>query len=280
MTMSPTATSADDPALVADYAQPLRLDHGSKTPWCVVLFHGLTNNPHQFRELAPQIFAKGANVLVPRMPYHGYADRMTTALANLTAEDLITAGNAAVEEAKALGDNVAVLGLSMGGVISAHLAQFRDDIAVSVPIAPDFGLLRFPRWLTAILSRVFLKLPNLFLWWDPRVKGAILPDTAYPRFATHALMQNLRLGGIVYDAAATTACKAGRVSIVVNPRDPGVNNAAAFETVKRWKDLCSGTVEYIEIPGLKVNHDIIDPGNPDQQTAIVYPKLIEVLGIA
>jgi pimeloyl-ACP methyl ester carboxylesterase len=274
--MSSTATSADDPARVAAYAQPIRLDRGS-APWCVVLFHGLTNNPNQFRAFAERLHANGSNVLVPRMPYHGYADRMTKALAQLTAEGLIGAANAAVDEARMLGERVAVLGISMGGLLCAHIAQFRADVAVSVPVAPDFGLLRFPRDVTALLSRLLLKVPNLFLWWDPRVRGRMLPDTAYPRFATHALMQTLRVGNIVYDAAARERAAAGRICVVVNPRDPAVNNAAAYATVERWRKIRE--VEYVELPGLKANHDIIDPGNPEQQIDVVYPKLLGILNL-
>lgn len=270
-------TGADDPALVAPYAQPMRLHHGVRTPWCVVLFHGLTNNPHQYSVLAPQIFAAGANVLVPRLPFHGYADRMTGALAYLSADGLIASANAAIDEAKTLGESVAVLGISMGGLLCAHLAQFRDDVAVSVPVAPDFGLLRFPRWLTNLASAVAMRLPNYFLWWDPRIREKMLPVTAYPRFATHALMQTLRIGNAVYAAAKTAAPAAGRVTVVVNPRDPGVNNAAALETFERWKRLRAGSVQYVELDGLPANHDIIDPGNPDQRIDLVYPKLIDLL---
>jgi alpha-beta hydrolase superfamily lysophospholipase len=272
-------TGTDDPALVAPYAQPVRLDHGARATLCVVLFHGLTNNPAQFSELAPMIFARGANVLVPRMPFHGYADRMTGALANLTARGLIAAANEAVETAKTLGERVAVLGISMGGLLCAQIAQQRDDVDLSIPIAPDFGLLRFPRSLSSCLERVLLALPNVFLWWDPRVREKMLPDTAYPRFATHALMQTLRIGDAVYRAAKNDVPAARRITMVVNPRDPAVNDAVARSVVQRWQRSRRDGITCVELQGLAANHDIIDPRNPMQQTALVYPKLIELLGL-
>ena len=275
--MSSTATGTDDPSQVAPYAQPMRLDHGTKAPLCVVLFHGLTNNPHQYGALAPQIFARGANVLVPRMPFHGYADRLTDALAHLTAGGLIAAANAAVDEAKSMGERVAVLGISMGGLLCAQLAQHRSDVALSVPIAPDFGLLHFPRWLTGALDALFMALPNYFLWWDPRVKADLVPDTAYPRFATHALFQTLRIGNGVYEAAKTAPAAAGRIVTIVNPNDPAVNNAAVKQVADRWRRLRGDAVEYVEFEGLPVNHDIIDPGNPEARIDVVYPRLIEIL---
>ena len=254
--------------------------HGARAPWSVVLFHGLTNHPGQFVDFAPQLFVMGVNVIVPRMPFHGYADRMTDALAGLTAEMLLKTAYEAVDAAMGLGERVAVLGISMGGLQCAYLAQFRSDIATSVPVAPDFGLLRFGRGLTDLLCAIVLRLPNFFLWWDPRVKAAQRPATAYPRFSTHALMQTLRIGNAVYTAAKKTPAAAGRISTVVNVRDPAVNNAATEQVVNRWKRLRTGGIDYIELTNLPENHDIIDPDNPQARIGLVYPKLIDILNLS
>jgi alpha-beta hydrolase superfamily lysophospholipase len=254
--------------------------HGARTPWSVVLFHGLTNNPAQYVDFAPQLFVLGVNVVVPRMPLHGYADRMTDAPAALTAEMLLNAAYEAVDAAMGLGERVAVLGISMGGLLCAHLGQFRRDVATSVPVAPDFGLLRFSCGFTNLLCNVMLRVPNFFLWWDPRVKMAQRPATAYPRFSTHALMQTIRIGNAVYKAAKTTAPAAGRISTVVNTRDPAVNNAATKQVVDRWKHLQSGGIDYIELTNLPENHDIIDPDNPQARISLVYPRLIQTLNLS
>lgn len=253
--------------------------HGARAPWSVVLLHGLTNHPGQFVDFAPQLYVLGVNVVVPRMPFHGYADRMTDALAGLTAEMLIATTYEAVDAAMGLGERVAVLGISMGGLLCAHLGQYRADVATSVPVAPDFGVLRFGRGLTDVLSAIVLRLPNFFLWWDPRLKEAQRPATAYPRFSTHALMQTLRIGNAVYKAAKTTAPAAGRISTVVNVRDPAVNNAAAKQAVDRWRRRRTAGIDYIELANLPENHDIIDPDNPQARIGLVYKKLIEILAL-
>lgn len=253
--------------------------HGARAPWSVVLLHGLTNHPGQFLDFAPLLYVVGINVVVPRMPFHGYADRMTNALAGLTAEMLLAAAYESVDAAMGLGERVAVLGISMGGLLSAHLGQYRSDVATSVPVAPDFGLLRLGRGLTDMLSTIVLHVPNFFLWWDPRVKEAQRPATAYPRFSTHALMQTLRIGNAVYRAAKTAAPAAGRISTVVNVRDPAVNNAATKQTVERWKRRRSAGIDYIELTNLPENHDIIDPDNPQARTGLVYKRLIEILAL-
>jgi alpha-beta hydrolase superfamily lysophospholipase len=273
-----TIMSRDDER-IASYARTAIYVHGARAPWSVVLFHGLTNNPGQYVDFAPQLFVLGVNVIVPRLPFHGYADRMTDALAGLTAEMLLDAAYEAADAAMGLGERVAVLGISMGGLLCAHLAQFRSDVATSVPVAPDFGLLRFGRGLTDILCNIALWLPNFFLWWDPRIKAAQQPATAYPRFSTHALMQTIRIGDAVYKAARSMAPAAGRISTVVNVRDPAVNNDATKQVVDRWKRRRTTGVEYIELTNLPANHDIIDPGNPQARTGLVYPRLIEILAI-
>ncbi|HUA10252.1 MAG TPA: alpha/beta fold hydrolase [Candidatus Acidoferrales bacterium] len=251
--------------------------HGARTPWSVVLFHGLTNHPGQFIDFAPQLYVLGVNVVVPRMPLHGYADRMTDALAGLTAEMLVAAAYESLDAAAGLGDRVAVLGISMGGLLCAHIAQYRADVDKSVPVAPDFGLLGLSRELTDCLCWLLLRLPNMFLWWDPRVKEAQRPATAYPRFATHALMQTLRIGNAVSAAARTVPAAAQQIVTAVNPLDPAVNNHETYETVESWRRLRASGVDYDELSGLPKNHDIIDPDNPLARTDIVYPKLIELL---
>src|SRR4051812_40778783 len=60
------------------------LGPGRRTQRAIVLFHGLTNAPLQFLTLAERFLARDYNVLIPRVPYHGYTDRMTTDLALLS----------------------------------------------------------------------------------------------------------------------------------------------------------------------------------------------------
>jgi len=273
------AVMARDDAAIAPYARTMLLEHGEKRPWSIVLLHGLTNNPGQFAAFAPELAKLGHNVFVPRMPYHGYADRLTNDIAKLTAADLINASNEAVDIAGGLGERVAVLGISLGGISCAYLGQYRDDVSVSVPIAPDFGVLHFLHGFTHMLAFALWVLPNFFLWWDPRVREKQKPLTAYPRFATKALLASLQMAEKVYSIARRSAPKAGRIATVVNVLDPAVSNVVTKEVVDAWKARRASGIEYIELTGLPENHDIIDPQNPLAATNIVYPKLIEILNL-
>lgn len=268
--------AVDTPEIVPSGRTTL-YDRGSRAPVAVVLFHGLTNHPGQFAQFAAQLHERGFNVFVPRMPYHGYSDRMTRAIAALTAEELIAAAYESVAVASGLGERVAVLGISMGGLLCAHLAQYHPGIALSVPVAPDFGLMRMPRSVTSALGSLFRALPNMFMWWDPRVKAAQRPSTAYPQFSTHALMQTVRIADDVFAAAEREPARAARIVAVTNAADPAVNNMATDEVIARWKARRNDEVTLVTFTDLPKNHDIIDPDNPLARTELVYPRLLEIL---
>jgi esterase/lipase len=267
----------DDGILPA--ARTALLDHGSQTPLAVVLFHGITNNPAQYVQLAPLIHRAGANVFVPRMPEHGDKDRLTARLAKLTAETLLASANEAVDIAAGLGQRVAVMGISMGGTLAAFFGQYRS-IALAVPVAPDFALLQLPYGVSRAFASILLKLPNFFFWWDPRAGVKQRPLTAYPRCSTHALMQTLRVGDDVYATAKHRKPLADRIVTVVNRVDPAVNNEATAEVVAAWSAFKPDCVRYVQMSKLPENHDIVDPANPLARTDLVYPKLLEILALA
>lgn len=273
------AVMARDDDRIFPQSRTALLEHGERRPWAVVLFHGITNNPEQWNVFAPQVFATGANVFVPRMPKHGYVDRMTTALSTLTADEVLASGYEAIDIACGLGDRVAVLGISVGALVCAHAAQFRSDVHTSVPVDPFFALLDFPYWLSRSAQRLFLALPNMMLWWDPRAKNSVYVHTGYPRFATHGLMQSLRIGEATIAAARATPPKAERIVAIVNKKDPAVNNRVTDALVDAWRKRRSTGVDLECMTDLPVNHDIVDPTNALQRIDIVYPRLLEALAL-
>ena len=268
-----------DDATIGTNARTALHSGNGRAPWAVVLLHGLTNHPGQYAQLASILVKAGANVFVPRMPKHGYADRMTDALASLTAEEVVATTNEALDIACGLGDRVAVLGISMGGLLAAFFGQERADVASAVPVAPDFGLLALPQVVTTTVAAIGRVLPNVFLWWDPRIKQTQRPRTAYPRFSTHALMQTIRIGDAVIERARKSPPLAAHIATVVNRVDPAVNNEATREVVDLWEESRPDGIQYIEYRDLPENHDIIDPDNPLARVELVYPRLIEALAL-
>ena len=253
------------------------LNHGKRTQRGIVFFHGYTNSPHQFRALGERFHARGYNVLIPRMPHHGLADRLTEDLGNLTAESLIQTADAAIDAAAGLTDEIIVMGLSMGGVLTAWAAQERDEVDTAVVISPAFGVNIIPNWLIAPLSQLFRRLPNRFLWWgEEGVVEGIQPHT-YPRMASRGLAELWRLGLYVRKSARRRAVRASRVILILNHNDESIDYemASVMERLWRRKRTTVRRFEFMRDDGLE--HDLIDPENPLANTNLVYPILEQLV---
>jgi len=267
-----------DDASVMPQARTALLAGGGRARLAVVLLHGLTNSPAQYSAFAPMLFEHGVNVLVPRMPEHGDRNRMTTRIARLEPQALLRTAGEAVDIACGLGENVGVLGISMGGLLAAYCAQFRP-LHVAVLVAPDFGLLGLPYWASRFLGWGLRRLPNAFLWWDPRVRDTRRPYAAYPRFPTRVLGKTLAIGDAVYTAAQRQPPRTARIVTVVNRNDPAVSNPVTQRVVRRWSRDGSHDARYVELENLPRFHDIVDPEQPLARTELVYPRLLEALAV-
>jgi alpha-beta hydrolase superfamily lysophospholipase len=251
---------------------------GKRTQRAIVFLHGLTNSPQQFARLSERFVARGYSVFTPRMPYHGYSDRMTTDLARLREPDLVDATAAAIDLSVGLADEVTVSGISLGGVLAIWAAQYRP-ITLAAPIAPAIGLPVLPVPATGLVFGALGRLPNRFVWWDPRYKEKMPgPEYAYPRFATHALVQTQRLGLKLLEAARNAPPKAANVWMISNAADLAVSNAASALLVKRWRAAGARNVQTYQFPRtLKLWHDVVDPLQPHAQPDLVHPMLETII---
>jgi pimeloyl-ACP methyl ester carboxylesterase len=255
------------------------LTHGRRVGRAVVLIHGLTNCPQQFEALGEMLEGRGANVLIARIPHHGLADVTTRDLGRLTAEELVVFGDRLIDIATGLGDSVTVSGLSLGGSLAAWLGQERSDVDRAVVIAPVFGFSGWPPALSPALEHFLLWIPDQFPWWDSKLKDKVGgPPYAYPRFSTRALGQTLRLGFAAEDRARLRAPRAASLEMVTVGGDPAISNEAAAHLVRLWERRAPGRVAAYEFPvRLHLGHDLIDPLQPYQKTAEVYPVLAALM---
>lgn len=294
-TIAAPAPAASFAAALAQFAQlqaaegveiapPCRtqlLTHGQRTAQAVVLIHGFTNCPHQFQKLAPLLHARGHNVLSLRLPGHGYADRLTTRLVEMTEGALIDSTNAAVDIACGLGEQVTVIGFSLGGILAGWIAQQRADITNAILISPAIGVRAVPANRRQLYSHLLALLPNFYQWWHPSLKEQpVEPLHAYPRFASHSLAALLRLGLIVQDRAGRHCPATARITVITNPADAVVDNQTVAQMVAAWRrhDIAVTTHEFPA--AWQLLHDLIDPLQPEQQVARVYPLLLEWLAAA
>jgi esterase/lipase len=253
------------------------LTHERKVERAIILMHGMTNCPEQYAGLAPRFFERGYNVIIPRMPLNGLINPDTTALRNVSAEQLRDCCNAMVDIAHGLGERITYAGISAGGTMAAWVAQNRSDVERAVLIAPAFTIspgmgVRASR----LAMRLLLIMPNMMTQRFRPFTGGVGHN--YRGFATRGLGQVMRLGFSVYDAAAKKRPAAQSVLVITNAADPAVSNGITYSLLRRWKasglkrlDSCVFDASYHLI------HDIIDPCQQEQQVALVYPILLDLV---
>jgi carboxylesterase len=163
--------------------------------------------------------------------------------------------------------------------VAAWIAQQRDDVDRAVLIAPVFGVPEVWRPLTPGLTRFLLWFPNQFPWWDDRRRENLLgPRYAYPRFSTRALGETLRLGLAVEERAGRVAPRARSMVFVTVGGDHAISNGATHTFQRQWRRWNADRVAGYEFPAaLHLNHDLIDPLQPDQRIADTYPVLLDLL---
>ncbi|NOT32644.1 MAG: hypothetical protein HOP12_00565 [Candidatus Eisenbacteria bacterium] len=251
---------------------------GARAPRAVLLLHGITNCPLQFAALAESLHATGDNVLVPRLPRHGLADRMTVELASLRAEEVAGLVAECVGVARGFGDTVVVVGLSLTGVATAWAADNLADVDRAIVIAPAFAPPWRPAWLAPLATRLSLRLPNVFVWWDDakeeRLEG---PRQCYPRFSTRAMGEGYRFGGQVMVDATRGAPRARSLWIFTTADDRAVDNVRAATLARHWRNAGATVNEYQFAAGDSIVHDMIDPAQVGARVARVYPVLLAAI---
>jgi carboxylesterase len=272
------ALQAKDGPGVRDDSRTRIWTQGQKAEHALVYYHGYTNAPPQFNQLGEELCNLGYNVLVPRLPYHGLNDPLTEEQAKMTAEDMAALTQETVDIACGLGEKVTICGLSAGGVMAAWAAQFRPDVDLAVVMGPAYGMPFVPAWVSGMARGLIGILPNMFIWWDPRVKEKIVgPAHAYPRFSTKGLAQTFRLGNEVRDAAKTTKPAARKIQVILSDFDAAIALPTAKKVTEEWKAHGADVSEYIFAKDLKIWHDMIDPAQSTQQIDVVYPVILPLI---
>lgn len=269
--------TADEAGVVWEPCESQLLTHGTRTEVAVVLFHGLTNCPKQFVEFGTELFDEGANVLILRAPDHGRANADGTGIGSVANVDELTAqalrdyADDAIDIATGLGDEVRVVGLSMGGVIASWTAQERDDVDRVVAVAPAINIPYVPAVLTHLFRNVFHKLPNLSL---PSAGSKL--DHAYAGGTTKGLDATFAMANYVADSAYADPPAAGDVVVVLNPDDEQVDATHLAEFADAWAST-GGPVSLYRFPAVGLRHDVIDLDQPDARPELVYPTLQTLL---
>jgi dienelactone hydrolase len=265
-----------DDALIGEWGHSILLSHGAKTEKVFILLHGLTASPPQFAEFGRRLHERGSNVVIPRLPRHGYADRMTEILSELDRDELVDFARTAVDSARELGKRVVVTGFSIGGLLAAWVAQHVEVDRV-VAIAPFLGLSWVPERLAPLAAALTLRLPNRFFWWHPFLRERLLPAHGYPRYPTHAIARAYRMAHELFDDAQTTRPETPSIALVINDSEFSVSNRSIVRLAKVWSRYEGVDVTTHHLHGLPPSHDIIEPLREPKIVARIYPELVDLV---
>ncbi|MBV9232851.1 MAG: alpha/beta hydrolase [Candidatus Eremiobacteraeota bacterium] len=266
----------DHPGVARD-SRTIAYVHPQRRERAVVLLHGMSATPAQFERLARVLFERGYNVVVPRLPHHGHANRLSEALQRLRSEELYAAGRRYYEVARELGDYVTVAGFSLGGLLAAWVGQ---NYAVDrcVPISPFLGVWWIPNVLMGPIAERLLRVPNRFHWWNPFLRERqFLATNGYPRYATHAIAYSYRVARTLLDEARARPPLAAHMAIVTNSAEVAVNNYAIRRLYKSWRSARPGNVDLIMLRGFPLSHDIVSPLRGRGLAERAHPRLLDAI---
>ena len=270
------ALAGQDDDRIGPVCRTRGLLHGRPTEQVVILVHGLTNCPQQWAPFADLLYRRGCNVLLPRMPRHGLADRMTTEPSRLRAEELRDFADRTVDIAAGLGRQVTIVGLSAGGIVGAWAAQYRPEVARAILISPSVGFGQYGAWLQHLFMHVLLALPDVETHHFSRAERAM--PYAYVGWSSKALGEVLRLGVATARAAVAARPACQHLVVITNANDVAVSNQLTRHLVSLWQARGLRRVEFYAFDREeRLEHDLIDPNNPRQRVGLVYPILLDLI---
>lgn len=258
----------------------LLLTHGARTRRAVLWFHGYTDTPLQFKKLVELCYEKGYNVLVPCVPHYGFKDRLSVEISKVKSGELVRFSDKMVDLMHGLGEEIIVGGLSMGGAMTAWVAQERPDVKLAIIIAPFFGAWMIPTGLIKIAAYGVQILPDIKQWWDPvkKEKGDG-SEYSYLQNSTHSLSQIMRLGFQVFSFAGQKPPAVEAIWMIINDADKSVKYVMNERLVTLWKKSSAKNVQSFHFPAsLGLPHDCITVEQPKGNTRLVYAELMKRIG--
>lgn len=201
----------------------------------VLVVHGFTGNPHSMRPIAEALAAAGFTVELPLLPGHG------TAVADMIPTgwpDWLGAAEEAYGQLAARCEKVAVVGLSMGGAITAWLASEHPEIAgiacLNAVVTPPEGMRELIEGMIAGGDEVMAGIGS-----DIAKEGAV--ESAYAETPLRPLLT-------LFEAAAELEGRLSRIgcpTLVVNSPQDHVVDPSNSDVLA---SSVSGPVERVTAP--------------------------------
>jgi len=218
----------------------------------VLLLHGFTSHPTKvWGPLPAKLEQAGYEVHAPVLRGHGTRPEDLT---GVKAEDWLADVRRAAES---LEPGYAIVGLSMGGLLSAYLAA-NDDPAAMVAVVPALGFQNPLAPLAPYLSWLIKKLPGTDSVSDPELRKQ---NPNYPYFPTTAFIELLKLSrqapGWLPSVKSPTLVIQAELDKVIPPK-----------AIRRYFDLLGGEKQFWLAPGS--GHDAL----LDRNSSAVSDKIV------
>jgi carboxylesterase len=142
-----------------------------------LLVHGFSGSPPEMRPMGEFLAGKGLTVRGVRLAGHGTSPED---MATTTWRDWVASAEAGLRELEGLCEQVFVAGLSMGGLITLHLAAHHPVAGIVVMAAPAYiADWRFP----------FLPLAQYFVrWFTPDIEPDLTDPEAENRLFSYPVL--------------------------------------------------------------------------------------------
>lgn len=256
------------------------LVHDSQVETAVVVFHGFTDVPDQFSTVARGYYEAGYNVWVPRMPFHGYADRMTDDPSGITPGLLRRTADENIDIAAGLGRNIEVIGISGGGALASWAAAERPDVDRTVVLSAVMLPKGYKPWMVRPMTRLVAMLPDSYTWWTE--KKADEPGPEYPRYSRHGITAYLMMvERAKADGAGGARPVLGDLVIVSNLNDEHLDTEYPVDVMRplvaKGRSFRSVVVPASE----RLVHDLVGvSGDSGPRIRTAYRYLADAIGIA
>ena len=266
-------SAAEEGILMSPKSASVLLTHGEKTDKVYVLVHGWTNSPFQWLDFGQMLYDKGHNVLIMRMPYHGLASKDVGELQHASPELMRDYGDDVIDIAAGLGDEIHVVGLSVGGSVTSWIAQNRPDVTRTMPISPMYGISVLPKFVDYLLLNIAYRLPNINLTSPSEPQR----EHVYRGQSTKGVANVMLFGRGLFNQAKAEPTAVSDIIVVTNANDTTVNNKLTDDLTEIWRSMGASPETYVFPEELGYPHNSIDrTSNPEADA--VYATLLELLG--
>lgn len=269
-------------ALINPECYPILKTHGKKTSKAIILLHGFTNCPQQFEPFAELLFESGYNVYIPRMPHHGYKEKVHNAMKELSLNDLKNFSQGVIDIVGiGLGEDTEVLGLSGGAVLASYLGTFAQFHQV-YSVAPNLTVIYKPLPKDYYLqTQLINRMPNIYHYWDEEKKENIVgPKYAYPGFWLHSMYPYLAISTYITYYAKHSPVATKGITFIVNTEDEVVDIPSVIRYAQVINEKTyNANIQYVP-ESFHVPHDLIDIHQTKQNIKEVYPWLLYILQIS